>query len=135
MITPKQELKILKQWALDELKLVSQRAFEFAKFFFAVSAGSFGIIPFFEASVSAANVLQIVGILLLAASAFLAIRMIEPPNFEITANTILSEEHAKFVDRIKRLRYMWLGCWLLGVVLLVVGLTTDVEIRIFFNGV
>lgn len=133
MIKPKHELKILKQWALGELKLVSQRAFEFAKFFFAVSAASFGIIPFFDANVSLANIFQFVGILFLASSAFWAIRMIEPPTFSITANTILSEEHEKYAKRIKRLRYIWLACWLLGVVFLVIGLTTDVEIRIVFN--
>lgn len=133
MIKPKHELKVLQQWALDELKLVSERSFEFAKFFFAVSAGSFGIIPFFDASVSFVNIFQAFGILLLSISAYLAIRMIEPPNFTITKHTVLSEEHAKYVNRIKRLRYMWLACWLVGVIALVIGLTTDVEIQIIFD--
>jgi hypothetical protein len=133
MIKPKHELKILRHWALDELKLVSQRAFEFAKFFFAASIASFGIIPFFDSSVSLGNIFQFVGMLLLALSAFWAIRMLEPPTFEISENTILSEEHAKYANRIKRLRELWLICWVLGVVFLVIGLTTGVEVRFVFS--
>lgn len=133
MLKPKHELKILRQWALDELKLVSQRAFEFAKFFFAASVASFGIIPFFDSSVSLGNIFQFIGIVLLALSALWAIRMVEPPTFVITSKTVLSEEHAKYANRIKRLRIMWLICWVFGVVFLVIGLTTNLEIRIVFN--
>lgn len=101
MFDPKREEKALEKWALGEMRRVGERAFEFAKFFFAISAGSFGILPFFGENFSPANLLQDTGLLLIGVSAFLAIRMAEPPHFDITDKTVLSEEHAKFSKRIR----------------------------------
>lgn len=127
MIVPQQEKIALEQWALDELKNVGKRASEFAKFFFAISAGSFGIVAFFDKTFSVADPIQLIGLLAIGCSAVLATRMIEPADFAIRNDTVLSFEHSKFAARMKRQRRLWLVSWLVGVESLFVGLTVDFQ--------
>ncbi len=103
------------EWALVELKQVSQRNFEFSKHLFAVSAGSFAIFCFLGETVSFTNCLQLVGLFLLALSVLLAILIAEPPDFVIDGTEDLVGCHSDYSKNGKRLRRFWLIVWIIGI--------------------
>lgn len=113
----------LEEWALNELRELSRRNFELAKFFFGISAASFALISFFDQRSDIVTLPQIVGFVLIASSIVLAIMMASPAKFELSREIDLADEHRNFAKRTELLRKSWLVVWILGVFLLFVGVS------------
>ena len=104
-------------WALDELKQISQRNFELAKFFFAVSAASFAIVPTSNMKIQQDDWWHLFAVLPLAGSLVLAIMMAQPASFRFNAEINFEEQHRKFACRLTVIRRLWIVSWLIGVIL------------------
>ncbi len=133
MISIESEDKVLEEWAVSEIKEVGRRGFEFSKFFFGISAGSFAIFPFFEAEISLVNVSQIIGLLALAYSGVIAIKMADPADFIITDDGEISKEHEKYASRVKTLRGDWIKVWLAGIFFVFLGMTFEFTFMDLWN--
>lgn len=113
----------VKSWALDELQQISKRNFELAKFFFAISAASFAIVPFSNVSISKDEWWLLTAIIPSGAAVLLSVLMASPADFEINSETNFEEEHRNFAKWSKVIRLLWIVTWLIGVtsLLLVFG--------------
>ncbi|MBL4620544.1 MAG: hypothetical protein JKX88_10665 [Marinicaulis sp.] len=111
----------VEEWVSDELKSVSKRNFELAKFFFAVSAATLGLLPISEGAVIPRNVCEVIGLLLVSFSIFLAICIAEPADFKVNAATDPYREHKKYARSGKVMRYTWFVTWVVGVILYLLG--------------
>lgn len=115
MIPPEETDATFKEWTLDEIKQISRRNFELAKFLFGASAASFAVVPFLEKTFVIETGVQVLGLLFLGISAVLAILIAEPADFKFDDETNLSSKHKKYARLSKRLRRAWMLSWLIGV--------------------
>lgn len=115
MISADDTSKALQDWALTELKQVGVRNFELSKFLFGISAGSFAILPFFDAQISIFVFPHALTLSALGGSAVVAILMASPAVFEVGEKTDLSKEHTDYANHLSRLKYLWMCFWLVGI--------------------
>lgn len=109
------------EWALRDIRELSKRTLELAKFFFAVSAGTLGIIPFSERNFVSDSSCQILGMVLIGISALVAILLTDPPKFVVREKTDFHMEHRNYARRAMWLRYLWFVVWVLGVLFFLVS--------------
>lgn len=127
MISAKQNLEALQEWALEEIKNLGQRNFELAKFFFGISAGSFAIIPFFDLEISLGNKIQLAALVSLGVSVVCAVLMASPARFIVDDNIDLPRVHRRQANWLGFLKYSWMTSWMLGVLLVFIAVSGGSE--------
>ena len=108
----------LRDWVKAEIKDGPKQAYDLGKFFFSVSTATIGAIISIEKlnQQSAMDCAMNIGLILLAASIFVALDMARPRKFLIGGDTDLLDEYARQIHFAQIRTWIWFSIWVIGTI-------------------